>query len=103
MNRAKAEEITAKIRDRLSARYKSSITEWQLESQKGPSLQDPNLELDNVTFPKPLDDDVLQALLQSIDRLGDGTETFAVPELQSVDAEWLSCKDSQGSGNDGDS
>ena len=100
MNRAKAEEITAKVRSRLSARYKSTITEWQLESQRGPAVQDPSLELSQVALAKPPDDGVLQALLQSIKRLGDGTETFAVPEMESVEAEWLSCKDTPDSGND---
>ena len=99
MNRAKAEEITAKVRNRLSARYKSTITEWQLESQKGPAVQDPTLELSQVTFAKPPEDDVLQALLQSIKRLGDGTETFAIPKIEPVEAEWLSEKNSLESGN----
>lgn len=99
MNRAKAEEITAKVRNRLSARYKSTITEWQLESQKGLAVQDPSLSLSQVTFDKPPDDGVLQALLLSIKRLGDGTETFAVPEVQPVEAEWLSEKSSLESGN----
>ena len=99
MNRAKAEEITAKVRSRISARYNSTITEWQLESQKGPTVQDPSLELSHVTFAKPPEDGVLQALLQSIKRLGDSTETFAVPEMESVEAEWLSEKDSLEPGN----
>ena len=102
MNRTKAEEITAKVRNRLSARYKSTITEWQLESQKGPAVQDPSLDLSQVTFGNPPDDGVLQALLQSIKRLGDGTETFAIPGMESVEAEWLSEKGSPESGNGND-
>ncbi|KAF3483795.1 lipase/esterase [Arthroderma uncinatum] len=44
--------------------------------------------ISNVTMPKPAEDDVLEALVKAIGYRNEGTETFDVPDVQAVEAEW---------------
>lgn len=43
--------------------------------------------ISNVTVPKP-EDDVLEALVKAIRHRGEGGETFDMPDVRAVEAEW---------------
>jgi hypothetical protein len=64
------------------------------KSQKG-SLRDPGIKgkmwISKVTMPKPPDEDGLtprHAIEMAIKELGDGSETYTLPEVSAVEAEW---------------
>ncbi len=64
------------------------------KSQRG-SLKDPGIKgkmwISKVTLPKPGDDEGLTpsaALDMAIKELGDGSETYLLPEMSAVEAEW---------------
>ena len=40
-------------------------------------------------LPAPKEDDVLSVLLQAIKDLGDGGESFPVPDIEPVEVEWI--------------
>ncbi|KAK2823847.1 hypothetical protein FQN49_007557 [Arthroderma sp. PD_2] len=42
----------------------------------------------NATMPKPAEDDVLEALIKAIDYRKEGPETFDMPDVRAVEAEW---------------
>ncbi len=89
MERSKAAAITAKHRERLRDRYRLPITVQQRETQRDPGHAGFPLWTSHVVLPKPAGSSVLQSLLQVIRCLGDGRETFSVPDVRSVEGEWL--------------
>ena len=56
------------------------------------SLKDPGIKgplwIAKVTMPKPQEDNVWQALATAIDGLKEGGETYTVPQILPVEAEW---------------
>ncbi len=62
------------------------LSKIQHLSLKDPGVKGP-LWISRVTMPAP-EDDVRQALFRAIDGLKEGAETYTVPELKSVEAEW---------------
>lgn len=44
--------------------------------------------ISKVVLERPEGDDVRQALVKAIDRLKEGGETYTLPEMKAVEAEW---------------
>jgi hypothetical protein len=66
--------------------FTSSASEMQRRSMKDPGIKG-RMWVANVTMPKP-ESDILDALLEVIDHLKEGDETFETPEVLEVTAEW---------------
>lgn len=68
-----------------------NFTEPPLEMQRR-SMRDPGKKgymwVSQVKMPKPPENDVLQALQKAMEHHMEGSETYAVPEVGAVEAEW---------------
>lgn len=76
-----------KVRSRLQAASKASLLQRQAASIKNaPAMTSPLASRISLTAPK--EDDVRQALIRVIQRLGSGPETIEWPATADVEAEW---------------
>ena len=66
---------------------KSAIGKAQKLSFRDPGIKGA-LWISKATFPKPEEDAVLDAVLRAIRELGDGQETFTIPDVSAVEGEW---------------
>ncbi len=61
-------------------------------SQKDLGIKGP-ISIAKVTVPPPLDEDgPREAIVKAIKELGDGTETYTLPDIVGVQAEWTACR-----------
>lgn len=79
-------ELTvALIRSMLD--FSSPPSKWQRQSLKDPGIKG-RMWVSKVKAPRPPENDVLDALLNAIDALKEGEETYSIPNLIDVEAEW---------------
>ena len=81
------------VRKALSVRFFSPenwvpLSKWQESSALDPEAKGP-IWVSRVTFPPPKEDDVRQALFQTIDRLSANSETYTKPAAVPVEGEWV--------------
>lgn len=79
-------EITVSI-IRSFMTFSSSSEQMQKRSMKDPGVKG-RMWVANVTMPRPPEADALDALLKAIEHHKEGGETYQVPELVDVEAEW---------------
>ena len=65
-----------------------SLSKWQESSKLDPEAKGP-IWVSRVTFPPPQEDDVRQALFQTIDRLSANSETYTKSAAVPVEGEWV--------------
>ncbi|KAI9815274.1 MAG: hypothetical protein M1827_002754 [Pycnora praestabilis] len=81
-------EITVKVlRSFMDGPPTLPISKIQRFTLKDPGVKGP-MWVSRVTLPAPAEDDVRQALFAAIEGLNEGGETYTVPELRPVGAEW---------------
>ena len=76
-----------KVRTKLRAKSQSTLSERQVLSLKETPIPDA-VWVSHATFPAPKEDDLRQAMIAVIKRLGNGNERFDWPETVAVQAEW---------------
>ena len=76
-----------KVRAKLRALSQSTLSERQAASLKETQVPDV-VWVSHATFPAPKEDDLRQAMIAVIRRLGNGDERFDWPETVSVQVEW---------------
>ena len=90
MERDKALKAMKSIRDRWQKLFTSGIT---LTSYQSPFLKDTPTKgpiwVSRVNLPSSGDHGIVQAIEEAIGRLGDGSETYDVPECVDVKGEWV--------------
>lgn len=79
-------EITVSI-IRSFMTFTSSSGQMQKRSMKDPGVKGP-MWVANVTMPRPAETDALDALLKVIEHHKEGGETYQIPEMVDVEAEW---------------
>lgn len=84
---ASAAAAIATVRAKLRALSQSTLSERQAASLKETQVPDV-LWASHATFPAPKEDDLRQAMIVVIKRLGNGDERFDWPETVSVQVEW---------------
>ena len=67
--------------------FTMTSSQMQRGSMKDPGIKGPKW-VSKVTTPRPAESDVLDALVEVIENLKEGDETYEVPELRDVEAEW---------------
>jgi hypothetical protein len=67
--------------------YSVQIGKMQRISVKDMGVKGP-MWISTVKFPRPAETDILDALVKAIEHHRDGSETYTVPELVDVEAEW---------------
>lgn len=80
----RTELITTIIRSFLKG--EQSVTETQKSTMRDPGIKGP-MWISKVTLPRP-EFDVRDAVLHAIEAIGTGSETFDVPAIAAVEAEW---------------
>ncbi len=81
-------EITVNVlRSFLDGPNPSPLSKQQYLSLKDPGIKGP-MWISKVTLQRPAGDDVREALVKGIEGLKEGDETYTLPELKSVEAEW---------------
>ncbi|KAH7045333.1 acetyl-hydrolase [Macrophomina phaseolina] len=81
-------ELTIEIlRSELGKPNPASISEQQRNTNKIPEVKGP-MWVSKVTIQAPPEDDVRQRLLQAIDDMKTGGETYTIPPLLPVEGEW---------------
>ena len=65
----------------------SSLSKAQHVSLKDPGIKGP-MWISKVTLPRPEGEDVREALVRAIEGLKEGGETYTLPEVKDVEAEW---------------
>jgi hypothetical protein len=90
MERTKALKAMESIRDRWQKLFTSGIT---LTIYQSPFLKDAPAKgpmwVSRVDLPSSGDHGIVQAIEEAIERLGDGSETYDVPECIDVKGEWV--------------
>jgi hypothetical protein len=90
MERAKALKAMKSIRDRWQRLFMSSIT---ITFYQTPFLKDAPAKgpmwVSRVNLPSDGDHAIVQAVGEAIGRLGDGSETYDLPECVDVKGEWV--------------
>jgi hypothetical protein len=90
MERDKALKAMERIRDRWQKLFTSGIT---LTFHQSPFLKDAPAKgpmwVSRVNLPSSGDHGIVQAIAETIERLGDGSETYDVPECVDVNGEWV--------------
>ncbi|KAJ5749093.1 uncharacterized protein N7511_010789 [Penicillium nucicola] len=66
--------------------FKNPVRKMQIDSMRDPGIKGP-MWVSKVTFPQP-EIDVRDAVLRAIDVLKTGDETYDIPEIAAVEAEW---------------
>ncbi|KAJ5539824.1 hypothetical protein N7513_008156 [Penicillium frequentans] len=82
----RTELITVIIRSFVSGDDRKTMTETQKNSMRDPGIKGP-MWVAKVTLPQP-EMDVRDAVLHAIEILGNGQETFDIPAVNEVGAEW---------------
>lgn len=91
-------ELTIKlIREYVCNPKPSSISKQQSMSLKDPGIKG-KMWISMITLPKPEEDDMRKVVVNAIEALKEGNETYTVPELAPVEAEWTGWR--SGVGND---
>ncbi|OAX81988.1 hypothetical protein ACJ72_03664 [Emergomyces africanus] len=67
--------------------FSKPLGKTQMSTLKDPGIKGP-MWISKVKMPKPTENSVLQALIKAIEHHKEGHETYAVPELADVEAEW---------------
>ncbi len=81
-------ELTINIlRSFLDGPTQSTLSKQQHMSLKDPGIKGP-MWISKVTLQRPGKDDVREALVRGIEGLNEGSETYTLPELKPVEAEW---------------
>ncbi len=89
MEASKARQIVTALRTRLNdGRYLLPVTKQQQETQKASTTSEP-IWVSEVEYPKPVEENLRQTVLNVIERLGDGHETFTPVDVVGVKAEWV--------------
>lgn len=65
----------------------SSLSKTQHISLRDPGIKGP-MWISKVVLPRPEGDDVREALVRAIEGLKEGGETYILPEIKAVEAEW---------------
>ncbi|KAJ6096200.1 hypothetical protein N7486_006946 [Penicillium sp. IBT 16267x] len=82
----RTELITVLIRSFVSGDDRKTMTETQKNSMRDPGIKGP-MWVAKITLPQP-ELDVRDAVLRAIEILGTGQETFDIPGIKAVEAEW---------------
>src|ERR1700694_3090701 len=90
MERSKTLEAMKSIRDRWEKVFTSDIT---LTSYQSPFLNDAPAKgptwVSRVTLTSSGNNDIVSAVEEAIKTLGDGSETYEIPECVDVQGEWV--------------
>ncbi|KAJ5918862.1 hypothetical protein N7454_010006 [Penicillium verhagenii] len=82
----RTELITVVIRSFINGDDRKPLSVTQKNSMRDPGIQGP-MWVSKITLPQP-EMDVRDAVLRAIEVLGTGQETFDIPAVQAVEAEW---------------
>ena len=75
------------IRSLLNSPKPSPISKQQHHSLKDPGIKGP-MWVSRVTIPSPEENDVQAVLVDAVEALKEGGESYTVPEIKPVEAEW---------------
>ena len=84
---ASATAAVERVKAKLRGLSQSTLSERQRVSLQESQIPDA-VWVSKATFPAPEEDDLRQAIVATIKRLGEGDEEFDWPETASVQAEW---------------
>lgn len=88
MSPTSAAAVIEKVRAKFRGLSQSTLSERQAVSLQQTQVPDA-LWVSHATFPAPEEDDLRQAMIAVIKRLGNEDEQFDWPETVSVQAEWI--------------
>lgn len=83
----RTELIIGFLRRLLAEESTISISKLQQLSLSGPAIKG-KMWISKVTLPAPEEDDIRETLIKAIDDLAEGKETYMIPDLAPVEAEW---------------
>ena len=93
-------DLRTELTVRLIREYFCNSVPTSISKQQTMSLKDPGIKgkmwISKVTLPRPEEDDMRQAVVDAIEALKEGKETYTLPELANVEAEWTGWREGVG-------
>ncbi|KAA6407856.1 MAG: hypothetical protein FRX48_08207 [Lasallia pustulata] len=93
-------DLRTELTVKLIREYACSPQPSPVSKQQAMSLKDPGIKgkmwISKVTLPRPEEDDVRKAVVDAIEALKDGKETYTVPDIANVEAEWTGWRNGVG-------